>query len=79
MFREEDPDAVQAIRSWHTRMASVIRQFDALTKEEVMSDLGPVSILGFIRSGSTTMLSVCLDFETCKITSIEPDQVIPFV
>lgn len=79
MFHENVPDMSHANRSWHIRMASVIRQFEALTREELMSELGPVTIHGFIQQRGRTMLTVCLDFESCKVTSIEPDQILPFV
>ncbi len=60
-------------RSWQTRMASVMRQFERLVQEPVMRDDLPVNVIGIQHFNGKTRLTVSPvdDFKDVFATDLE--------
>lgn len=54
------PDPASIDRSWHTRMASVLRQFKLLTQSPVLTETGKVvEVIGLVQIGDQPKLTIC--------------------
>ena len=68
----------QQQRSWQIRMASVVRQFTALTRSDVLDNRGRrLTVHGIVRAGEETLLSVTVDnkrhdFTVVRMSDLEP-------
>ena len=73
-----DPSSIQP--SWHTRMASVIRQFEKLTNE-LMTDNNSgdlVDVVGLHKSCGQTRLTVQAFEGTAGVYSAQLDRLMPW-
>lgn len=71
-----DPGSIQ--RSWHTRMASVMRQFEKLTEDPVTDDNGEsIMVIGLCRTVSGIRLTVSPEAGPAHVYSTDLDRLLP--